>query len=182
MGKCDLDIQNRLSDTAIMTISIIAAMAENRVIGRENKMPWNLPSDRRRFHAMTRGHPIIMGRKTFESIGRPLSHRTNIVLTRRRDYAAPGCILVHDLDAAFAVCAGAESVFICGGEEVFRETIAIVDRIYLTIIHRAIGGDAYFPAIPEYFREVAREEVEEVMPYSLVRYERRASHAALRSH
>ncbi len=156
-----------------MIISIIAAMAENRVIGRNNKMPWNLPSDRKRFHAITRGHPVIMGRKTFESIGRPLSFRANIVLTRRREYAAAGCIIAHDMQSAFAACAGAGEVFICGGEEVFRETIANVDRIYLTVIHRTIEGDAYFPEIPAAFVEVDRQEVQDVMPYALVIYERR---------
>ncbi len=158
-----------------MIVSLIAAMAENRVIGRNNKMPWDLPSDRKRFHAITRGHPVILGRKTFESIGRPLSHRTNIVLTRRQDYRAEGAVIVHDLQSAFAACREADEVFICGGEEVFRETIAIVDRIYLTIIHRRVEGDACFPAIPENFVETERREVEDVMPYVLVRYERRKS-------
>ncbi len=156
-----------------MIVSIIAAMAENRVIGRGNKMPWDLPSDRKRFHAITRGYPIIMGRKTFESIGRPLSRRTNIVLTRQRDYRATGVIIVHDLGSAVAACGGADEVFICGGEEVFREAMSIVDRIYLTIIHRKVEGDAYFPPIPAEFVVVHRREVEDVMPYALVLYEKR---------
>jgi dihydrofolate reductase len=156
-----------------MIVSIIAAMAENRVIGRDNKMPWNLPSDRKRFHAITRGHPVIMGRKTFESIGRPLSQRTNIVLTRQRDYRAAGAIVVHDMESAFAACGAADEVFICGGADVFRETMSVVERIYLTIIHRRVEGDAYFPSIPAGFVVVHRKEVEDVMPYSLVIYERR---------
>jgi dihydrofolate reductase len=155
-----------------MILTIIAAMAENRVIGRDNKMPWDLPSDRRRFHAITRGHPVILGRKTFESIGRPLSARTNIVLTRRSDFACPGCIVVHDLASAFVACEGADEVFICGGEEIFRQTISLVDRIYLTIIHRSINGDAFFPAIPDNFKEVERKAVDDVMPYDLVLYQR----------
>jgi dihydrofolate reductase len=155
-----------------MILSIIAAMAENRVIGRDNKMPWDLPSDRRRFHSITRGHPIILGRKTFESIGRPLSHRKNIVLTRRMDYRAEGVVIVHDLESAFDACGRAEEVFICGGEEVFHETIALVDRIYLTLIHRAVQGDSCFPGIPSLFKEVERKEVEDVMPYAVVLYER----------
>jgi dihydrofolate reductase len=156
-----------------MILSIIAAMAENRVIGRDNKMPWDLPSDRRRFHAITRGHPVILGRKTFESIGRPLSQRTNVVLTRRLDYLAPGCIIVHDLASAFAACEGAGEVFVCGGEEIFRQTISLVDRIYLTIIHQSITGDAFFPAIPGNLREVGRKAVDDVMPYDLVVYQRK---------
>src|SRR5512146_1277137 len=121
----------RAATLSIMILSIIAAMAGNRVIGRDNRMPWDLPSDRRRFHALTRGRPIILGRKTFESIGRPLSHRTNIVLTRNRNFRAEGIVIVHDLVSAFAACSGADEVFVCGGEEVFRETIGLADRIYL---------------------------------------------------
>jgi len=155
-----------------MIISIIAAMAENRVIGRNNKMPWNLPSDRMRFHAMTRGHPVIMGRKTFESIGRPLSGRTNIVLTRVKGYTALGCIIVHDLKSALAACNGAEEAFICGGEEIYLEAIPLADRIYLTVIHRSIEGDAYFPEVPPCFREADREEIYDIMPYALIRYQR----------
>ncbi len=161
-----------------MIVSLIAAMAENRVIGRNNKMPWDLPCDRKRFHAITRGHPIILGRKTFESIGRPLSHRTNIVLTRQRDYRAKGAVIVHDLQSAFAACGGADEVFICGGEEIFRETIAIADRIYLTIIHRRVEGDAFFPEIPSLFVEVERKEMEDIMPYAQVLYQRTGERAA----
>ncbi len=160
-----------------MIISIIAAMAENRVIGRDNKMPWDLPSDRRRFHAVTRGHPIILGRKTFESIGRPLSRRTNIVLTRRMDYRAEGAVIAHDLQSAFVACAGADEVFICGGEEVFHETIDLADRIYLTVLHRDVQGDACFPEIPSYFKEVEREEVDDVMSYAVILYERTSKRA-----
>jgi dihydrofolate reductase len=155
-----------------MILSIIAAMAENRVIGRDNKMPWDLPTDRRHFHAVTRGHPVILGRKTFESIGRPLSHRKNIVLTRQRDYRAEGVVIVHDLESAFDACAGADEAFVCGGEEVFHETIALVDRIYLTLIHRTVQGDSCFPEIPSFFKEVERREVEDLMPYTTVLYQR----------
>lgn len=155
-----------------LIISLIAAMAENRVIGRGNKMPWDLPSDRKRFHAITRGHPIILGRKTFESIGRPLSNRKNIVLTRQSNFRAKGCIIVHDLEAAFAACTGAEEIFVCGGEEVFSETISRVDRIYLSLLHAYIEGDAFFPEIPAFFEEVERKRVEDVIPYDVVLYAR----------
>lgn len=155
-----------------MIFSIIAAMTENRVIGLNNKMPWDLPTDRKRFHRITRGHPVILGRKTFESIGRPLSQRTNIVLTRQQDYSAAGCIVVHDLASAFAACAGADEAFICGGEDVFRETIAQVDKIYLTIIHREIEGDAFFPDIPSRFVELERMSIADSMPYDLVLFQR----------
>jgi len=155
-----------------MIFSIIAAMAENRVIGLNNKMPWDLPADRGRFHRITRGHPVILGRKTFESIGRPLSLRTNIVLTRQQGYSAPGCIVVHDLASAFAACAGTDEAFICGGEVVFRETIALVDKIYLTIIHREIEGDAFFPDIPSSFTERERKPAEDIIPYEFVLFQR----------
>jgi dihydrofolate reductase len=155
-----------------MIYSIIAAMAENRVIGLNNKMPWDLPADRRRFHRITRGHPVILGRKTFESIGRSLSLRTNIVLTRQQGYSAPGCIVVHDLASAFAACTGTDETFICGGEVVFRETIALVDKIYLTIIHREIEGDAFFPDIPSCFTELERKSAEDTIPYDFVLFQR----------
>ena len=156
-----------------MIITIIAAMDENRVIGRDNQMPWDLPSDRKRFHAITRGHPVILGRKTFESIGRPLSARTNIVLTRQKDYRAEGCVIVHDLDSAFAACAGADEVFICGGAEVFQETISQADRIYLSIVHEEFEGDAFFPEIPSSFEEAGRRTVEDLIPYDVVSFKRK---------
>jgi len=155
-----------------MTITLIAAMDENRVIGRENQMPWDLPSDRKRFHATTRGHPIIMGRKTYESIGKPLSARTNIVLSRQQDYRAEGCIIAHDLESAFAACAGADDVFICGGQEVFQETIALADRIILTIVHEEFEGDAFFPEIPSSFEETGQRTVEDFISYDVVSYRR----------
>ena len=157
-----------------MIISLIAAMDENGVIGRDNKMPWDLPSDRARFHSITRGHPVIMGRKTYESIGRPLSNRKNIVLSRRKDYRAPGCIVVHDLESACAACADTDEVFICGGEEVFGETISLADMIYLTIVHEEFEGDAFFPKIPPFFEEVERRTVDEdIIPYDVVLYARK---------
>jgi dihydrofolate reductase len=159
-------------ERARVIISIIAAMAENRVIGRGNKMPWDLPSDRRRFHAITRGHPVIMGRKTFESIGRPLSGRKNIILTRRQNYFASGCVIVHNLKSAFSACTGTDEAFICGGEDIFRQTMALADKIYLTVIHCSIVGDAFFPQIPSFFTETQRQEVQDIMPYTLLEYNR----------
>ena len=157
-----------------MIISLIAAMAENHVIGRGNKMPWKLPSDRERFHEITRGHCVIMGRKTFESIGHPLPERKNIVLTRQRSYTAAGCTIAHDLGSAFAACGGAaDEVFVCGGGEVFRETISLADRIYLTIVHAVVDGDTRFPDIPADFKEVERNEVLESIPYAVVLFARK---------
>jgi dihydrofolate reductase len=155
-----------------MIISLIAAMAENRIIGHNNKMPWKLPSDRRRFHEITRGHCVMMGRKTFESIGHPLPERKNIVLTRQKNFTAVGCIIAHDLGSAFAACEGPREVFVCGGGEVFQETISLADRIYLTIVHAVAVGDTMFPAIPADFKEVERQEVLDSIPYAVVLFAR----------
>jgi dihydrofolate reductase len=156
-----------------MIISLIAAMDENRAIGRENRMPWYLPKDLDRFRALTLGHPVIMGRRTFESIGRPLEGRKNIVITGKHSFTAPGCTVVHDLASAFAACEGADEVYIIGGEKLYRDTIAIADRLYLTIVKARVGGDAHFPEIPEDFRPVCRELADDRFPLEFVRYERR---------
>jgi dihydrofolate reductase len=156
-----------------MIISLIAAMSENRVIGRNNKMPWRIPSDRKRFHEITMGHPVILGRKTFESIGCPLPGRKNIILTRQRNYTAEGCVIVHDLESAFTACRGADEVFVCGGGEVFRETVSLADRIYLTVVHIVVEGDTVFPDIPADFQEIERKELSDVIPYSVVVYGRK---------
>lgn len=157
-----------------MIISLIAAMAENRIIGHHNKMPWELPADRKRFHEITLGHHVIMGRKTFESIGRPLPGRKNIILTRQKNYTPEGCIIAHDLDSAFAACEGADEVFVCGGGEVFQETISMADRIYLTIVHAVVQGDTMFPDIPGDFKEIERKEVLlDAIPYAVILLERK---------
>jgi len=131
-----------------MRIAIIAAMAENRVIGRDGAIPWDLPEDRRHFRDLTMGNTIIMGRKTFEAIGRPLPGRRTIVLSRRRDYRAEGVLVAHDLDAALTAAAGEEEVFICGGGELYREALPFAGRLYLTVIHLTVDGDTFFPEIP----------------------------------
>ena len=157
-----------------MIISIIAAMAENRVIGRDNDLPWDLPSEHRRFREITMGHPVIMGRKTFESIGHPLPGRKNIIIATQQGFSPAGCTVVKDLQAALAACDGADEAFICGGESVFREAMPLADRIYLTIVDEEFDGDAFFPEIPDDFVEVERKTFEDILPYSMVRYERKA--------
>ncbi len=158
-----------------MIITIIAAMAENRVIGRDNELPWDLPSDLKRFKELTFGHSVIMGRKTFESIGHPLPGRRNIVITRGEHHLLAGCLVVPDLPAAITACAGEAEIFICGGEGVFREALAMAHKIYLTIIDEEFDGDTYFPAIPDDFVEIGRETVmDDALPYDFVQYERRA--------
>lgn len=156
-----------------MIISLIAAMAENRVIGYKNTIPWNIPSDQRRFRDMTMGHAVIFGRKTFEIIGRPLPGRKNIVLTHREDLHPKGTVVAHSLEDAFTACEDEGEVFICGGGMVFHETIALARRIYLTVIHRAYKGDTFFPEVPDYFIEKKREEITDTPPYSFVFFERK---------
>jgi dihydrofolate reductase len=127
-------------------ISIIAAMAENRVIGRENSLPWHLPNDLKHFKRLTSGHAIIMGRKNYESIGRPLPERTNIVVTRTPHYPAPGCTVVHSIDDALIAAGNDPEVFIIGGAELYAQTLGRARRLYLTEIHAHVPGDTYFPA------------------------------------
>jgi dihydrofolate reductase len=157
-----------------MIISIIAAMAENRVIGRRNELPWDLPSEHRRFREITMGHPVIMGRRTFESIGHPLPGRKNIIITTQQGFAPEGCSVVNDLQAAITTCEGADEVFICGGEAVFREAMPLADRIYLTVVEEEFDGDVFFPEIPDDFVEVERKLFEDILPYAMLRYERKA--------
>jgi len=148
-------------------------MAENRVIGHENSIPWNIPSDQKRFREITMGHPIILGRKTHEIIGRPLPGRKSIVLTKNRNYPAEGIIVAHDIGSALAACGDVDGVFICGGGMVFHEFISLADRIYLTVIHRKYEGDVLFPEITSGFVEVGKEEIADTPPYSFAIYERK---------
>ncbi len=157
-----------------MIISLIGAMAENRVIGNKGAIPWHIPSDQKRFREITMGHAIILGRVTFESIGHPLPGRRNIVLTRQRHYQAGSTEVVHSLDEVFTICRGENEIFICGGGTVFDETIALADRIYLSVVHRSYEGDKFFPPVPEHLREVKREEIQDTPPYSFIRFERKS--------
>lgn len=139
-------------------LSIIAAMAANRVIGIENRLPWHLPEDLARFKALTMGHHIVMGRKTYDSIGRCLPGRTTIIVTRKADLAAPECIAVNSLEAAVTAAHGDSEIFFVGGAELYQQAMDIADRIYLTEIKRDFVGDAYFPPIdPRVWQEVSRE-------------------------
>ena len=132
-----------------MKVSLIAAMAKNRTIGLDNALPWHLPADQRYFKAKTMGHSLVMGRRTFESIGeRPLPGRKTIVVSRRRDYAPPGVEVARSLDEALARAEG-EEVFVAGGEEIFREALPRAHRLYLTRIERDFPGDTFFPEFDE---------------------------------
>ncbi len=126
-------------------ITLIAALSDNRVIGRDKDLPWRIPADLKHFKARTRGRPIIMGRRNYESIGRPLPGRHNIVLTRQRDWSAEGCTVVHDVESALAAAGEVEEVMIIGGEEIYRLFLPLADRLELTRIHAEVAGDTHFP-------------------------------------
>jgi dihydrofolate reductase len=141
-----------------MRISLIVAMAENRVIGRDNQLPWRIPADLKHFKALTMGKPIIMGRKTYESIGRPLPGRDNIVITGDTSYRAEGCQVVHTLEEALRSAGGAEEAMIIGGATLYRQTLKDADRLYLTLVKAQPEGDTWFPKIkPQEWREIRRE-------------------------
>lgn len=163
-----------------MKIALIAAMAANRVIGAENRLPWHLPEDLKRFKNLTSGHPIIMGRKTFESLGRPLPNRLNIVVSRQKDLVLTGAVVVPSLEDAYATARQHiidqkpdYEVFVIGGAEIYAQALTNADRIYLTLIEREVQGDAHFPEISaEIFREVSREHRSEPESHSYLVFER----------
>lgn len=142
---------------------LFAAVAENGVIGRDNALPWRISSDLKRFRALTMGKPVVMGRKTFLSIGKPLDGRTNIVVSRDASFAAPGIVTAAALDAALAVARGdalrrgADAIVVIGGSEIFEQTMAFADRLDITQVHAKPAGDAHFPKIdPKVWREIER--------------------------
>lgn len=142
-------------------ISIIAALAENRVIGVRNTLPWRLPNDLRHFRHLTTGHAIVMGRKNHESIGKPLPERTNIVVTRNRDYRASGCLIAHSLNEALILAKDDPEIFVIGGAEIYREALPRAGRLYLTQVHAEVHGDTFFPEIDRNdWKETARERHE----------------------
>jgi len=128
-------------------VTLIVAVADNGVIGRENTLPWHLPEDLKRFKRLTMGKPMIMGRKTFESIGKPLPGRLNIVVTRDSNYRREGVEVVHGTDAALEAAAGASEVMVIGGAELFRLFLPRAGRIHLTRVHGNIEGDVMWPAL-----------------------------------
>ncbi len=130
-----------------MLVSIVVAAAENNVIGRGNDLPWRLPDDLKRFKSLTIGKPIVMGRKTHESIGRPLPERKNIVISRQVGFVAEGCTTVSSLDEALAAAGDVPEVMVIGGAEIFREALPRADQLYFTRIHADVPGDTHFPDI-----------------------------------
>jgi dihydrofolate reductase len=156
-----------------MKIILIAAMAKNRVIGKGNAIPWHVPGEQQRFKGMTMGHTLIMGRKTFESIGRPLPGRKTVIISRNREYRAAGCPVAQSLAAAIALCPETETIFIAGGGEIYREALPLAEAIYLTVLDREVEGDILFPAFaPNQFRAISQERVEGPEPYTFTVFTR----------
>ena len=156
------------------TISLLVAVAKNGVIGSKGKLPWRLPADLKRFKELTMGHHIVMGRKTYDSIGRLLPGRKTVIVTRQDDYQAPGAIVVHSIADAIGVCKDDDEAFVIGGAEIFRETVPLADRIYLTEIHANFEGDVFFPDWKKKeWKEIKRcNERQGDLEYDFVTYER----------
>ena len=134
-----------------MIISLIVAMDENRAIGVNNRIPWHLPDDLKRFKTLTMEHHIIMGRKTYESISNPLPGRTKVIITRQQHYQPDGCLVVHSVDEAIDLVEnrGETEAFIIGGGEIFKQSLELADRIYLSIVHTTVQAEIYFPQLDE---------------------------------
>lgn len=168
-------------DMADASIVLIAALSDNRCIGRNNMLPWKLPGDLKYFRETTWGKPIIMGRKTWDSLGKPLPGRTNIVVTRQKDFAPEGARVVSSVDEAVAVAQsialieGVDEVMVIGGGEIFTQTLAQADKLYLTEVHAHVEGDAFFPDVDmSQYQETSRQEFaasgDNPYPFDFVRY------------
>lgn len=168
---------------AAIKLSLIVAMAQNRVIGINNNLPWHLSEDLKYFKRVTMGKPIIMGRKTFESIGKPLPGRTNIVVTRNQKYTADGIKVVHSLDEAIQLCENialideSEEALVIGGAELYQQALTRAERLYLTEVHAEVHGDAFFPEFDrDDWQEIGREDFQALEPnpydYSFIVLER----------
>ncbi len=168
-----------------MKISLIVAMASNRAIGLNGQMPWHLSADLKKFKKITMGAPILMGRKTYESIGRPLPGRTNIIISRNSGYSPSagsgqesGCLVFNDINKALASCGDAKEVFVIGGSDFYETMLPVADTLYLTLIHQEFPGDTFFPEIDaEQWIEVEREDIQDdpdvAFSYSFLKLEKR---------
>ncbi len=141
-----------------MQVSIIAAIGKNRELGKDNKLLWHIPADFKRFKALTSGHTVIMGRKTFESIGKPLSNRINIVVTRNRSWTPLGCTVYHSVEEAIENSELGKKIFIIGGASIYKQGIKYADKLYLTLVDKQYPeADAFFPDYPEFKKKVFEE-------------------------
>jgi dihydrofolate reductase len=166
-----------------IAIVLIAAVAENGVIGRGNALPWRLKSDMQHFRALTMGKPVVMGRKTYLSIGKPLAGRTTIVVSRDGNFTAPGIVVAPSLDAALAAARGdalrrnVDTIVVAGGAEIYAQAMPLATQLAITHVHKRVDGDAYFPSIdPKLWRESARDEhapgAEDEVAFAFVTYRR----------
>ncbi len=161
------------------TITIIAAIANNNALGKDNDLIWHLPADLKRFKKVTSGHHILMGRNTFESIGKPLPNRTTVIITRNKTYKAPGCIVVDSIEKAIDVAKDDEHIFIIGGAQIYTQTIAsnLVDQLDITKVHHAFDADVFFPEIDTtIWKEISKEDFKaderNNYDYSFIRYKK----------
>ncbi|MBY5984216.1 dihydrofolate reductase [Halomonas sp. DP5Y7-2] len=180
----DSDVQRIAELDTFVPVAMIAAMSRNRVIGVDNQLPWYLPEDLKFFKRMTQAKPLVMGRKTFESIGRPLPNRLNIVVTRDKTFAHDGVRVCHDLASAIALAdqqatiEAAEEIMVMGGAQIYAQAMPLASRLYLTEVDIEIEGDAFFPALDDDWTEQASDAgtpAEGQPHYRFVRYERSRS-------
>ena len=158
-------------------LSLIVAMDQNRLIGRDNQLPWHLPADLRYFKTTTLGKPILMGRKTYESIGRPLPGRRNIVISKNAEFSAPGCDLVGAIDEALALCGDAPEAMLIGGASLYAQTLELADTLYITRIHHSFEGDAWFPEFDPAQWQIEKQQDfdadhDNPYPYSFIKFGR----------
>ena len=159
------------------TITIIAAIANNNALGKNNDLIWHLPADLIRFKKTTTGHHIIMGRNTFESIGKPLPNRTTVIITRNENYKAAGCVVVNSLEKALEVAKNDETPFIIGGAQIYKQAILLADKLDITEVHHSFDADVYFPEIDrniwkETNRQLFKADGKNKFDYSFVSYSR----------
>jgi dihydrofolate reductase len=160
-----------------MTTTIVVAISENNAIGKNNQLLWHLPADLKHFRVITTGHTVIMGRKTYDSVGKPLPNRRNIIITRQ-DITIEGCEVVKSVEDALALSAHQDEVFIVGGAEIYKQAMHLTDRIYLTIVHQKFDADTFFPEInydewQETEREDHQPDEKNKLAYSFITLERR---------
>lgn len=158
-------------------LSIIVAVAKNRVIGINNTLPWHLPEDLKRFRALTMGHHIIMGRKTYDSLGRLLPGRTTVIVTRNTDYKVEGALIANSLQDAIALCKDDDEAFLIGGAELYQDGLALSNKLYITEIDLDVEGDAHFPKYSsDEWLEISREAhvSEQGLAFNYVTYDRKA--------
>ena len=158
-------------------LTIIAAIGKNNALGKDNQLIWHLPADLKRFKSVTIGHHVIMGRKTFESLGKPLPNRTTIIITRSKEFIADGCIVVNSLTQAIQAAKEDENPFILGGAEIYKQAMELADVLDLTFVHHEFGADVFFPEIDKtIWKEASREDFSKdeknKYDYSFVKYER----------